>query len=348
MSELVYFYPKGHSAHFQPGHPERPQRVDGIREALKEAGWWDVYPKLEPITIPDRVLQTIHAPEYLQLLEAACSRGQSLDLDTFTTPASWNLALNAAGGAAAVASSVWRGEARRGFALTRPPGHHATHDRGMGFCLLNNIALSAEYLIQEQNAQRLAIVDLDLHHGNGTQDIFYKRLEVLYISTHQYPFYPGTGDLSERGAGLGNGMTVNLPLPANSGDQAYRSAMKQVIIPSLDRYKPQALLVSAGFDTHWRDPIGQMLLSAGAYKELIDDLVGWADRACDGKIALFLEGGYDLEASAACAVGCVAALTGQAWRDQLGPAPFPEGHRWQTVIQQACSQWGLPYLESEL
>ncbi len=347
MDELVYFYPQGHAAHFQPGHPERPERVEAIREALQAAGWWESYPQLEPISLPERVLRTIHTPEYLQALEAACSRGQSLDIDTFTTPASWNLALKTAGGAAAVAASVWKGEARRGFALTRPPGHHATHEGGMGFCLLNNIAISAEYLLQEQGAQRLAIIDLDLHHGNGTQDIFYKRLEVLYISTHQYPFYPGTGDLSERGAGLGSGTTVNLPLPAYSGNQAYRAAMRNVIIPSLDRYQPQALLVSVGFDTHWRDPIGQMQLSAGAYKELIDHLVGWADRSCNGKIALFLEGGYDLEASAACALGCVAALTGQTWQDNLGPSPFPEGNRWQTVIRQACELWSLPCPEAE-
>jgi acetoin utilization deacetylase AcuC-like enzyme len=343
MHELVYFYPQGHAAHFLPGHPERPERVEAVRQALKEAGWWVAVPQLEPVPLPEHVLNTIHAPEYMLALEAACSRSQSLDLDTFTTPASWDLALKAAGGAAAVASSVWRGEARRGFALTRPPGHHATHARGMGFCLLNNVALAAEYLLQEQGAQRVAIVDLDLHHGNGTQDIFYKRLEVLYISTHQYPFYPGTGDLSERGAGLGNGTTVNLPLPAYSGDRAYRSAMRNVIIPSLDRYKPQILLLSAGFDTHWRDPIGQMQLSAGAYKELIDDLVDWSERACGGKIALFLEGGYDLEASAACALGCVAALTGRTWQDKLGPSPFPEGKGWQAVIRQACELWELPY-----
>ena len=342
MQELVYFYPQGHEAHSQPGHPERPERVETIRTALKNAGWWDPYPQLEPVSIPERVLHTVHTPEYLETLQAACSRGQPLDIDTYTTNASWNLALQAAGGAAAVAAAVWKREARRGFALTRPPGHHATHDRGMGFCLLNNVALAAEYLLQEEGAQRLAIIDLDLHHGNGTQDIFWKRLEVLYISTHQFPFYPGTGNLTDKGAGLGTGTKVNLPLPAYSGDRAFRAAMQNVILPILARYQPQAILVSVGFDTHWRDPIGELLLSAGGYKELIDNLVSWADRACQGRIALLLEGGYDLQAGAACALACVAALTGQPWEDTLGPTPYAERTGWQTVIRHACDLWGLP------
>ncbi len=342
MEELVYFYPQGHEAHATAGHPERPERVETMRRALQDAGWWDVYPHLDPVALPENVLHVVHAAEYLEKLQSACKSGQSLDLDTYTTPASWDLALRAAGGAAAVASAVWKREARRGFALTRPPGHHATYDRGMGFCLLNNIALAAEYLIQQDGAQRLAIIDLDLHHGNGTQDIFWKRLEVLYISTHQYPFYPGSGDLIEQGAGLGHGTTVNLPLPAYSGDRAYRAAMRYVILPTLDRYQPQALLVSIGFDAHWRDPLGEMLLSAAVYKELIDKLVAWADRSCEGRVALFLEGGYDLQAAGACALASVASLSGQAWEDTLGRAPTAEQSGWETIIRQACELWALP------
>jgi acetoin utilization deacetylase AcuC-like enzyme len=342
MQDLVYFYPQGHEAHSQPGHPERPERIEAIRAALQKAGWWETYSHLGSISIPERVLHTVHTPEYLKTLQAACNGALSLDMDTYTTNASWDLALKAAGGGIAVASAVWRREARRGFALTRPPGHHATHSRGMGFCLLNNVALSAEYLLQEEGAQRLSIVDLDLHHGNGTQDIFWKRLEVLYISTHQYPYYPGTGSLTDQGAGLGTGTKVNLPLPAYSGDRAYLTCMANIILPILDRYKPQALLVSVGFDPHWRDPIGEMLLSAGAYKELIDNLVRWADQSCEGRIALFLEGGYDLEASAACALACVASLTGRSWKDPLGAAPYSERSGWQSVIQQACDLWDLP------
>lgn len=342
MHDLVFYYPEGHQAHFQPGHPERPERLEAIRRLFKDLGWWDATPRLAPIQVPESVLTKIHAPEYLKLLKAACRHGQSLDPDTFTTPASWELALHTAGGAAAVAEAVWKREARSGFALTRPPGHHATHAGGMGFCLLNNVAIASEYLLQTCGAQRLAIVDLDLHHGNGTQDIFYSRPEVLYISTHQYPFYPGTGWITDQGAGAGKGATLNLPLPAYSGDRAYLAAMSHVILPMLERFEPQALLVSVGFDTHWRDPIGQMLLSAGAYKQLIDALVTCADKTCDGRVALFLEGGYDLDASAACAAGCTAALLRHPWQDVIGASPHPEGTGWKTVIQQAGKLWELP------
>ena len=167
----------------------------------------------------------------------------------------------------------------------------------MGFCLLNNIALAAEYLLQVEGARRLAIVDLDLHHGNGTQDAFWRRGEVLFISTHQSPLYPGTGMISERGAGGGLGANANLPLPPLSGDSAFQAAMGEVILPLLDRFAPEMLLVSVGFDPHWRDPLGHLLLSAGAFAGLIASLEDWAGQHAGGHIALVLEGGYDLEAA---------------------------------------------------
>jgi len=185
MNELAIYYPKGHAAHYTPGHPERPERIEAIRNALLSAGLWEESSHLDTITLPHSVLHSIHTPAYLSYLKKACQLGRSLDADTYTTPASWQLALNTAGGAAQIASSVWRRENKCGFALTRPPGHHATPDRGLGFCLLNNIALAAEYLLQVEDAKRLAIVDLDLHHGNGTQEVFWRRPEVVYISTHQ-------------------------------------------------------------------------------------------------------------------------------------------------------------------
>jgi len=341
MVELVLFYPLGHEAHAEPGHPERPERVEAIREALQQAGWWDAFPRQDPFSLPNEVLHAVHAPAYLKRLEGACRRGQRLDADTYTTPASWELAHRAAGGAAAVAAAVWRREARRGFALTRPPGHHATPNRGMGFCLLNNVALAAEHLLQREGAQRLAIVDLDLHHGNGTQDAFWERAEVMYVSTHQWPLYPGTGRLEETGDGSGAGTTVNLPLPPGSGDQALQAAMTGVILPLLDRFAPQMILVSAGFDPHWRDPLGHLQLSATGYGELVAALTHWADEHADGRIALFLEGGYDLEAGAACALAAVAALLGETWEDPLGPAPQAEPSGWRAVVQRAREIWGL-------
>ena len=340
--ELVYFYPTGHAAHSAQGHPERPERVEAICQALEAAGWWEKYPKLAQFPLAQNDLALAHHPAYLEALQRACQRSAWLDGDTYTTSASWELAVNAAGGAVAVAHSVWEGQARRGLALTRPPGHHATARQGMGFCLLNNVALAATHLIATQpTARRLAIIDLDLHHGNGTQDIFWSRGDVFYISTHQSPLYPGTGHLEETGAGSGAGTTANFPLPPYTGDQGFRSVMETLILPLLDRYRPQMVLVSVGFDTHWRDPLGSLALSARGYGELIVQLKEWAEANCDGKIALFLEGGYDLEAARACVSSAVAALLDLPWQDPIGPAPYAESMDWQAVVQIAQRIWKL-------
>lgn len=341
MHDLVFYYPKGHQAHYELGHPERPERVETIRQALSATGWWQEYPHLAPLVVSDEVIKSVHDIGYFNSLPQVSRQGQHLDMDTYTTPASCELASNAAGGAVSVASAVWQGTARRGFALTRPPGHHATRYRGMGFCLLNNIAIAAEYLVQEFGARRIAIVDLDLHHGNGTQDIFWRRGDVFYISTHQSPFYPGTGSLSETGAGEGMGTTANIPLPPGTGDTAFKEIMGGIILPLLDRYQPEIILVSYGFDPHWRDPLGHLQLSASVYGSLIASLAGWADEHCSGRIALFLEGGYDLEAAAACSLSVTAAMLGQQWEDSLGPSPQSEGHSWQAVYKRARQMWEL-------
>ncbi len=341
MHDLALYYPEGHQAHFELGHPERPERVETIRQALHAVGWWDAYPHLAPLELSKALLASVHDEIYLQRLLELSRRGQHLDMDTYTTPASWDLALKAAGGAVSVASATWQGQARRGFALTRPPGHHATPSHGMGFCLLNNIALAAEYLVQEFSAQRLAIIDLDLHHGNGTQGIFWERADVLYISTHQSPLYPGSGALEDTGAGAGAGITANFPLPPGSGDTAFNEFMDGLILPLMDRHQPQMLLVSYGFDPHWRDPLGHLQLSAAGYGGLIASLVGWADENCGGRIALFLEGGYDLEAAAACSLSVTAALLGQVWQDSIGMSPQMEGRSWQSVYRRARQVWAL-------
>lgn len=341
MEDLVLYYPVGHEAHFAAGHPERPERFETIRQVLVAADLWDMFLHVEPLQLPDIVLRAIHTPVYLDRLEVTCRRSGWFDSDTYTTPASWDLAHKAAGGGAAVAAAVWEGQARRGFALTRPPGHHATADQAMGFCLLNNIALAAEYLLAEKGAQNVAIVDLDLHHGNGTQNIFYRRKEVLYLSTHQSPLFPGTGGLRETGSGPGAGRNVNLPLPPFSGDKAFRTAMQDCILPLLDRFRPEMLLVSVGFDVHWRDPLGQFLLSTRVYGELLSQLARWADQNCRGRLAVFLEGGYDLQAAGSCGLATVQALTGQPWEDQLGPSPYAEALDWQNTIAMARQLWEL-------
>ncbi len=340
MDELVYFYPEGHAAHYLPEHPERPERVEAIRTSLQEAGLWEPYPKLAPVEISIELLNRIHSPAYLNLLEMTCRRAGYLDMDTYTTQASWALANRAAGGAAAMASAIWNGESKRGFALTRPPGHHAMHGQGMGFCLLNNVAIAAEYVITHGHARRLAIVDLDLHHGNGTQDIFWDRDDVFYVSTHQSPFYPGTGHVDDVGEGQGAGWTANFPVPPGSGDSAFLAVMHQLILPLLDQRAPQMILVSYGFDPHWLDPLGQLLLTADAYGTLVQELCNWADQHCEGKIGLILEGGYDLKAASACSLAVVSAMLGIPWVDPY-PCPYQENDDWQYSIQRARSVWNL-------
>ena len=340
MEEMVYFYPDGHSAHYETGHPERPERVETIRKALQEGSLWEPYLKLAPLDLDEGLIQAVHSPAYLNLLEMTCRRSGHLDMDTYTTVASWDLAHRAAGGAAAMAASIWEGKSKRGFALSRPPGHHAMHGQGMGFCLLNNIAIAAEFLLKNYHISRLAIVDLDLHHGNGTQDIFWQRDDVFYISTHQAPFYPGTGRVEDIGAGAGEGWTANFPLPAGSGDTAFRAIMDELILPLLNRIQPEMILVSYGFDPHWMDPLGQLLLTADGFGKLVHKLCAWADSNCEGKIGLILEGGYDLKAASACSLAVVSATMEKPWIDPY-PCPYTENNRWQHMFEQAKVLWNV-------
>jgi acetoin utilization deacetylase AcuC-like enzyme len=335
MDSLVFYFPEGHQKHYIQGHPERPERVQVIREGLQEAGYWDAYPILQPLTPEQGLLTAVHEEQYLQLLKRASQKEQMLDPDTYATRESWQLALNAAGGALAVVDRVWDGGAQTGFALTRPPGHHATRSRAMGFCLINNIAVAAEYLFLHKGAERVAIIDLDLHHGNGTQDIFWKRGDVDYISIHQAPFYPGTGALYETGAGPGEGSTLNLPIPAFSGDTAYRSLLTEIILPYLDQRLPDILLVSFGFDTHWRDPLGSMQVSADCIYRMIWELRSWAESNCGGKVAVILEGGYDLEAGKVCGQAVAAGLLKEPWKDTLGLSSQNEQDTWLETLKEA-------------
>lgn len=310
MDGFGIYYPNGHEKHFEIGHPERPERIETIRKTFEDLGWWHNFEFYQPVILPKQILHAVHDPAYLLQVEEYSRAARHLDADTYTTRDSWQLALNSAGGAASLASGVWQGQVHSGFALTRPPGHHATHNRAMGFCLLNNIALAAEYLLQVEGASRLAVVDLDLHHGNGTQDIFYAREDVFYISTHQYPHYPGSGWLDETGEGQGQYKTANIPMPPFSGDREFYRVVKEIILPLLDKHQPEMVLISYGFDPHWSDPLGNLQLTSSGYRNLVEQLSGWAAKHCSGKICLFLEGGYNLTAAADCSAAVVSALTG--------------------------------------
>jgi acetoin utilization deacetylase AcuC-like enzyme len=338
---IAFFYPAGHEAHSRDGHPERPERVEAVKRALESADLWQQGLQIAPQPIDATILRSVHSAEMLEAIQEYGLLERDYDLDTYLTKASWPLALNAAGGAAALAKAVWRGEAQSGFALTRPPGHHATRTQPMGFCLLNNIALAAQSLLQNEGAKRLAILDLDVHHGNGTQDIFYERSDVFFLSTHQSPLWPGTGQLGERGSGAGEGCNCCLPLPPFSGDEAFGVAYGVIALALLERIKPEMLLVSVGFDAHWKDPLANLQVSANGYAQAIASLREWAQQNCCGRIALFLEGGYDLDAAAVCGLAVTQALLGLPISDAIGPAPQPEGEQWMLVLEKAKKIWKI-------
>jgi len=335
MDSMALYYPDGHQKHYLYAHPESPDRVEVIKNGLMEIGLWEECSQVKPLALDQNLLEAVHDQKYLNILERASKHAQMLDPDTYTTLQSWQLALNAAGGGVAIADLVWDRKIGSGFALTRPPGHHATRNRGMGFCLINNVAVAAEYLLKVKEAKKIAILDLDLHHGNGTQDIFWESPEVCYISIHQAPFYPGTGALYETGSGPGDGTTLNLPIPRFSGDMAYTTLTKEIIMPYLEEQRIDMLLISYGFDTHWKDPLGSMQVSADCIFEIMNDLRTWAGEYCSGRLAVYLEGGYDLEAGRACGQAVAAALCDKEWEDLVGGSPDGEKEDWHETLAEA-------------
>lgn len=294
-----------------PGHPERPDRLRAIATMLRErpvAGTRIVAPT--PVD-PEAVLR-VHSEAHLQRVDAA--RGQHLrfDPDTVASPASIDAARLAAGAAVDAVDAVLDGRARNAFAFSRPPGHHAEPERAMGFCFLNNIAIAAEHALTRPDIERVLVVDWDVHHGNGTQAAFYGRRDVLFASTHQFPFYPGTGALREDGSGEGQGYTLNVPLPGGSTDGDYRRLFTDLLAPAVQRFDPDLVLVSAGFDAHGRDPLGGMALSHEGFADLCGTMKALADAHADGRLVLVLEGGYDLQGLADSAHACVEVLAGVA------------------------------------
>jgi acetoin utilization deacetylase AcuC-like enzyme len=253
----------------------------------------------------------VHDDEYIQQIAATAGRPTALDPDTYTSPESYEIALLAAGAAIDAVERVMGGPNTLAFALVRPPGHHAERDHAMGFCLFNNVAVAAAHA-RALGASKIAIVDYDVHHGNGTQDAFYSDPDTLYISTHQFPFYPGTGSAHEIGVGRGVGRTVNLPLEVGATDDDYRLAFEEVIAPVVTQFTPDLILVSAGFDAHERDPLGGMRVSTQAFAAMTTELRRIADRSCGGRMALVTEGGYDLRAFAGSLAMCVQALAAPA------------------------------------
>jgi len=298
-----------HTGHDLAGHAEHADRVGAAAEALSVAGLVKCLQpkKLRPATGAE--LEAVHTPAMLRRIEQCCSGGGGhLDPDTYCCPLSWEIARRASGSLVALTQAVLAGDQPNGLALIRPPGHHATGDRSMGFCLTNHVAVAARAAQQQAGLQRVAIVDFDVHHGNGTAAVFAADGDVLYVSSHQYPHYPGTGSPTDQGTGSGHGTTVNLPLPAGTGDQGFLASWQQVGLPAVRRFQPELILVSAGFDAHRADPLAQLLVSTAGYRWLVGALVRLAADICGGRIVLALEGGYDLTALGECVVAAAEVL----------------------------------------
>ena len=294
MTDAVLLYDPRFFRHRSNGyHPERPERLEAARAAIERSEL--SFAPVEPRPATDEELERVHDPKFIKWLRTLGGEQGYIDADTYVGPESVAVAELAAGGTVAMVDALIDGPNKRGVALVRPPGHHARPDHAMGFCLLNNVAIAAAHA-RARGLSRVAIVDWDVHHGNGTQDAFVSDPSVLYVSTHQFPFYPGTGAALETGEGEGKGFTVNVPLTAGGGDGIYRAAFERVILPVLEEYAPELILVSAGFDASARDPLAEMTLSADAFGWMARSLRTIADRTAQGRIALVLEGGYDLVA----------------------------------------------------
>jgi len=295
------------------GHPERPARLTAIRRAIDESGLTDLVDLSEPPPVDRELLDAVHVRSYVARVEDMAQRGGGwLDADTPVSPDSALAASHAAGAAQRAAEALCKGEATRAFVTVRPPGHHALPDRGMGFCLFNNVAVAA-VAARRAGRERMMIVDWDVHHGNGTQAVFWRDPGILFVSLHQEFWYPGTGPVEEVGEGPGEGFTVNVPLPAETGDGGYEEAFGEVVLPLASAYRPDFLIVSAGYDGHFADPLGGMVLTARGFGRLTR-LLDEAARATEAPLLAVLEGGYDLEALGASTVATLEALTGRtAW-----------------------------------
>ncbi|MFN8637948.1 MAG: histone deacetylase [Dehalococcoidia bacterium] len=309
--------------HRNDGHPERPERLRAILEQLQSMGLRSRMVDLEPRDATDDEIRRVHSARVIEWAhELAAAGGGWADLDTYVNAESPAVARRAAGGVLAATQAVLRGEARNAFAAVRPPGHHATPRQLMGFCLLNNVAIAAGAAL-DAGVARVAIVDWDVHHGNGTQAIFDADPRVLYFSTHASPFYPGTGRIEDAGIGWARGTKLNAPLPPGTGDAGFLEAYARVCVPALERFRPELMLVSSGWDAHARDPLAPLLVSTAGYTEAARMVLGAADALCDGRVVATLEGGYDERALAWCASALCELLLGIPVTPDSSPVSVP-------------------------
>lgn len=292
------------------GHPENSNRFIHF-DQLSHHPISEKLLEIQPQRSDESMLMQIHPMEYLEALKDAVRLGPGfVDYgDTYVTPASYEAAMMAVGGVLKVLDAILDRQADGGFALVRPPGHHATRTRAMGFCLLNNIAIAAKYA-QTHGIEKILIVDFDVHHGNGTQDIFEADPSIFYLSSHQSGIFPGTGHLHEKGVGDGEGTIANVPLPPRTGDLAFTSIYDQILTPLAIRFQPEMIMVSAGFDAHWSDPLASLLLTNRGYYEIAHTLTSLAKSLCESRILFVLEGGYDPKTLFECVGSVLSALAG--------------------------------------
>lgn len=284
--------------HDFPGHPEHAGRIKAVWRELESSGITPRLLKLTPDEISDEEILSVHTEGYLNILNMLPIQERTimLDPDTYALPETGEIARLSAGGVVLAVDAVLSGQVHNAMACVRPPGHHALVERGMGFCILGNVPIAIKHAQKKFGVERVLVVDFDVHHGNGTQDMFYSDPSVLFVSTHQYPFYPGTGRAEETGAGQGRGTTLNIPLPPGVGDEGFAQIYEQLVWPAARQFRPELIIVSAGFDAHWRDPLAQLRLSLTGYAHITRELIRMATELCSGKIVFAMEGGYDLEA----------------------------------------------------
>ena len=339
-----YVYDPIYLEHDLRGHPENQQRLRTILRVLDEHKMRERLTLIPAVSITPQRLERVHESNYIEQVRYVAQRGGGhLDPDTYVRPASCEAARMAAGGLVEATRAVLDGEVDNAFALVRPPGHHALRNRGMGFCLFNNVAIAARYALAERGLDRILIVDFDVHHGNGTQDEFEADPAVMYISTHQYPYYPGTGHWSETGYGDGAGSIVNVPLEGGVGDLGFARIFQEIVAPAAWRFQPQLILVSAGYDAHWDDPLAYMQLSIGGYAAIARALKDLAEELCSGRLVFTLEGGYHLEALAYSILNTFAVLLADDnWQlvDPLGPSPRRE-RPVDDIVEQVRQVHGL-------
>lgn len=320
-----------------PAHPESKERLLSIRQGLNSYPHLQDLKRLDPRPATEAELRLVHSAAHIGAIQRTTAKPVTyLDPDTAVCEASYEVALHAVGGVLQMIESLMSGEIDNGFAFVRPPGHHAEPERAMGFCLFGNVALGAAYALKRFGLERILVVDFDVHHGNGTQKTFYHRRDVLFISTHQFPLFPGTGAFPEVGSDSGRGFTLNFPLPAGTGDVTYDGIFDKIILPVAKSYRPQLMLVSAGFDAYREDPLAGMRVTPAGFASMARHLKALADTVCQGRMLLVLEGGYHLEGLQESVLRVLDQLCGHP-----GPVPPPgRSDLFEALLARARTQFG--------